>query len=258
MKSTLRFLTNFFGKTAALNALSVLKSPIERILYFLAALDYNQFMKCCFRAKIWFLLLCLILVSWVNPERCMYLFAFFESLDLENVIAATFPEEDSKLIGCRLYSDLRVLGLIASFALFVYLSHLGVLMFRVTIFVGNFLYNSGQEILFVANSVGMKILYIIWVVLRGVGNIFNWLFLAVKQRMSGKFISILTEPFSERVCVYFFDPLSKEDKSLLVRFCNYLFDTLYGRFMSCSSRVKVIILFVYFLIILHLVVNNYE
>ena len=258
MKSTLKFLTNFFGKTAAPKAPSVLKSPIERVFYFLAALAYNRFMSCSFRAKVWFLLLCLVSISWVNPERCMYLFAFFESLDLENAIAAMFPEENSKLMVRRSYSDLRLLGLIAGFAFFVHLSYLGVFMFRAIIFFGNFLYSLGPGILSAVNSVGIATEYVIWVMISGVGNIFYWLLLGLNHRLGGVLSSEFTEPLSEKICLYFFDPLSKEDKSLLVRFCHYLFDKVYKGFMSCSFRTKAIILFVYFLVVLHLVFNNYH
>lgn len=256
--STIKFLMGFFGRNAALGVPAVKRSPLARLLCYLAGLAYGQFMECSFRAKVWFILLCFFLVSWVIVENFVYLFVFFGWSDLEGVLAAMFPEEDSESTGRRFYSDLQIFGSIVGLMLFVYLSHLGTLMFRFTLFIGCSLYNSGPAFIAVGNVIETKVLYMLWVVFSGVGKVFYWILLYIYTRLSRDFTPIFSEPFSEKVAAYFFDSSSKEQKSLLVRFCNYAFDVVYERFMSCSFKVKAWILFVYFLVVLHLVVDNYQ
>lgn len=257
MRFALNFLNKLFGQNTVLKALPISRSPLERFLYCLASFVYNQFVRCSFRSKVWFLLLCVVSISWVFPEKCLGLFTWLVWL-LENVIASVFSDGDSKLVEARLYSNLEVLGPIAGLTLFLYLSHLGTLMFRSTLLVGTYLYNSGPNLLFIGNVLKTKILYTLWVVLRVVGSISYSLFLSIQRRLSGEFTPIFTEPLSERVCSYFFDSSSKEERSPLMRFGNYVFDAIYRGFLGCSFRVKVLILFVYFLVVLRLVVNNYE
>ena len=266
MGKTLGIWNKIFGKKSSLRvAPPVDRSPIERLLYYLTGLVYDQFMNCSLRVRVWLLLLGLLFSLFVLGERSMWVLALFECLDLESLLAR-FVDEDSRSTAQRFYPYLRVCVLAAGFIfLFFGLSPIKVIGL------------SGSCILwlidFSMSSYESMYLYLIWlteVLEIFIIKMFFRAFGAVSVMFDGMLLKIwnrctagaerqeYTEPPSEKILAYFFGSSSKEEKSLLVRFLHKSFDVLYKGFASCKFRTRVLILFFYFLVVFYLVVNNYQ
>ena len=76
------------------------------------------------------------------------------------------------------------------------------------------------------------------------------------EALNSPFTPTFTESPAQKLTDYLFDEESKKEKSLLVRCFAYVFGLVSKRFLGSSLQVR--FLFLYFLLILYLVVENYE
>ena len=78
------------------------------------------------------------------------------------------------------------------------------------------------------------------------------------EALNSPFTPTFTESPAQKLTDYLFDEESKKEKSLLVRCFAYVFGLVSKRFLESSLQVRFLFLFLYFLLILYLVVENYE
>ena len=131
-------------------------------------------------------------------------------------------------------------------------------------------------ILYRTNVILSKICFILWEVCLGIlfwtckisyKILYGILYLiyAILSRVSHKVWEYANSPFTltfskssaEKLTDYFFDEESKKEKSLLARPFIHAFDFVSKRFLGSSLCMRILFLFLYFLLVLYLVVENY-
>lgn len=256
---------NLFSKTIDSSVPHVDRSPLARFLCCLTRLACNQFLKYSLRTKVWLLMLFFLLISWMLAEKCMWVLAFFEWLNLEGALIAFF-DEDSRSTAREFYPYFKVLVLVSAFMfLFFNLSPIEVLFLGLDFYLWllNLVMKSYEDmfsyLLFLTEIMEAKVIYVFSVVMpRVVSKVLDKIRDRIQERWDSPYGIVFTEPFSDKLVLYFFGSSSKKEKSLLVKCFNKVFDAIYKLFVNSSLQVKVPLLFLYFLIVLYLVTYNYE
>ena len=104
-----------------------------------------------------------------------------------------------------------------------------------------------------------KILYkILYGVLYGICAIFYRVSCKTWEYANSPFTLTFSKSSAEKLTDYLFDEESKKEKSLLVRSLGHAFGLISKRFLESSLRMRILFFLFYFLLVLYLVVENYD